>query len=149
MTGAVQLGARGKKVLGHPALATVASQPERIGELLLARRRGGEQFLYPRHHAQRRRVPEPVNPCPPLDQQAGHLPAPVPNPRHQAGLPPAIEARVASISAPPSINARATSTSSQAGMDGFRFHDLRHTGQTLAASTGATRGCYSWPIGLE
>jgi integrase len=25
-----------------------------------------------------------------------------------------------------------------AGMDGFRFHDLRHTGQTLAASTGAT-----------
>jgi integrase len=24
------------------------------------------------------------------------------------------------------------------GMDGFRFHDLRHTGQTLAASTGAT-----------
>ena len=26
----------------------------------------------------------------------------------------------------------------QVGMDGFRFHDLRHTGQTLAASTGAT-----------
>jgi integrase len=26
----------------------------------------------------------------------------------------------------------------QAGMPGFRFHDLRHTGQTLAASTGAT-----------
>jgi integrase len=25
-----------------------------------------------------------------------------------------------------------------AGMEGFRFHDLRHTGQTLAASTGAT-----------
>jgi integrase len=25
-----------------------------------------------------------------------------------------------------------------AGMPGFRFHDLRHTGQTLAASTGAT-----------
>jgi len=24
------------------------------------------------------------------------------------------------------------------GMPGFRFHDLRHTGQTLAASTGAT-----------
>lgn len=24
------------------------------------------------------------------------------------------------------------------GMEGFRFHDLRHTGQTLAASTGAT-----------
>jgi integrase len=24
------------------------------------------------------------------------------------------------------------------GMDGFTFHDLRHTGQTLAASTGAT-----------
>lgn len=24
------------------------------------------------------------------------------------------------------------------GMDGFRFHDLRHTGQTLAAATGAT-----------
>jgi hypothetical protein len=23
-------------------------------------------------------------------------------------------------------------------MPGFRFHDLRHTGQTLAASTGAT-----------
>jgi integrase len=26
----------------------------------------------------------------------------------------------------------------RAGMPGFRFHDLRHTGQTLAASTGAT-----------
>ena len=26
----------------------------------------------------------------------------------------------------------------QVGMDGFTFHDLRHTGQTLAASTGAT-----------
>jgi integrase len=26
----------------------------------------------------------------------------------------------------------------QVGMPGFRFHDLRHTGQTLAASTGAT-----------
>ena len=26
----------------------------------------------------------------------------------------------------------------QVSMDGFRFHDLRHTGQTLAASTGAT-----------
>jgi integrase len=26
----------------------------------------------------------------------------------------------------------------KAGMPGFRFHDLRHTGQTLAASTGAT-----------
>ncbi|HEX6075993.1 MAG TPA: tyrosine-type recombinase/integrase, partial [Micromonosporaceae bacterium] len=25
-----------------------------------------------------------------------------------------------------------------AGIPGFRFHDLRHTGQTLAASTGAT-----------
>jgi hypothetical protein len=25
-----------------------------------------------------------------------------------------------------------------AGMPGFRFHDLRHTGQTLAAATGAT-----------
>jgi integrase len=24
------------------------------------------------------------------------------------------------------------------GIPGFRFHDLRHTGQTLAASTGAT-----------
>jgi len=24
------------------------------------------------------------------------------------------------------------------GMAGFTFHDLRHTGQTLAASTGAT-----------
>jgi integrase len=24
------------------------------------------------------------------------------------------------------------------GMEGFRFHDLRHTGQTLAAATGAT-----------
>lgn len=24
------------------------------------------------------------------------------------------------------------------GMEGFTFHDLRHTGQTLAASTGAT-----------
>ena len=24
------------------------------------------------------------------------------------------------------------------GMPGFRFHDLRHTGQTLAASAGAT-----------
>jgi integrase len=24
------------------------------------------------------------------------------------------------------------------GMDGFTFHDMRHTGQTLAASTGAT-----------
>jgi len=23
-------------------------------------------------------------------------------------------------------------------VDGFRFHDLRHTGQTLAAATGAT-----------
>jgi integrase len=23
-------------------------------------------------------------------------------------------------------------------MEGFRFHDLRHTGQTLAAATGAT-----------
>jgi integrase len=27
---------------------------------------------------------------------------------------------------------------SRAGMPGFRFHDLRHTGQTLAAATGAT-----------
>ena len=27
---------------------------------------------------------------------------------------------------------------SKVGMPGFRFHDLRHTGQTLAASTGAT-----------
>jgi integrase len=27
---------------------------------------------------------------------------------------------------------------SQVGMPGFRFHDLRHTGQTLAASAGAT-----------
>lgn len=27
---------------------------------------------------------------------------------------------------------------SKVGMDGFRFHDLRHTGQTLAAATGAT-----------
>lgn len=26
----------------------------------------------------------------------------------------------------------------KADMPGFRFHDLRHTGQTLAASTGAT-----------
>jgi integrase len=26
----------------------------------------------------------------------------------------------------------------RAGMPGFRFHDLRHTGQTLAAATGAT-----------
>ncbi len=26
----------------------------------------------------------------------------------------------------------------RAGMPGFRFHDLRYTGQTLAASTGAT-----------
>jgi integrase len=26
----------------------------------------------------------------------------------------------------------------RAGMTGFTFHDLRHTGQTLAASTGAT-----------
>lgn len=26
----------------------------------------------------------------------------------------------------------------EVGMPGFRFHDLRHTGQTLAASTGAT-----------
>jgi integrase len=26
----------------------------------------------------------------------------------------------------------------EAGMPGFRFHDLRHTGQTLAAATGAT-----------
>ena len=26
----------------------------------------------------------------------------------------------------------------QVGMPGFRFHDLRHTGQTLAASAGAT-----------
>jgi integrase len=26
----------------------------------------------------------------------------------------------------------------RSGMDGFRFHDLRHTGQTLAAATGAT-----------
>lgn len=26
----------------------------------------------------------------------------------------------------------------RAGMPGFRFHDLRHTGQTLAASTGVT-----------
>jgi integrase len=26
----------------------------------------------------------------------------------------------------------------RAGMPDFRFHDLRHTGQTLAASTGAT-----------
>jgi len=26
----------------------------------------------------------------------------------------------------------------RAGLPGFRFHDLRHTGQTLAASTGAT-----------
>ena len=33
----------------------------------------------PRPHAQRRRLPVPVNPRPALDQQAGHLPAPVPN----------------------------------------------------------------------
>lgn len=26
----------------------------------------------------------------------------------------------------------------RAGMDGFRFHDLRHTGNTLAAATGAS-----------
>jgi integrase len=26
----------------------------------------------------------------------------------------------------------------QAGLGSFRFHDLRHTGQTLAAATGAT-----------
>ena len=26
----------------------------------------------------------------------------------------------------------------RAGMQSFRFHDLRHTGQTLAAATGAT-----------
>ena len=26
----------------------------------------------------------------------------------------------------------------KAGMPSFRFHDLRHTGQTLAAATGAT-----------
>jgi len=26
----------------------------------------------------------------------------------------------------------------QVGLPGFRFHDLRHTGQTMAASTGAT-----------
>lgn len=26
----------------------------------------------------------------------------------------------------------------KAGMPGFRFHDLRHIGQTMAASTGAT-----------
>jgi integrase len=26
----------------------------------------------------------------------------------------------------------------EVGLDGFRFHDLRHTGQTLAAATGAT-----------
>lgn len=26
----------------------------------------------------------------------------------------------------------------EAGMPGFRFHDLRHTGQTMAAATGVT-----------
>jgi integrase len=31
-----------------------------------------------------------------------------------------------------------TRARNQVGMPGFRFHDLRHTGQTLAASTGAT-----------
>lgn len=29
-------------------------------------------------------------------------------------------------------------TRDQIGMNGFRFHDLRHTGQTMAAATGAT-----------
>jgi integrase len=29
-------------------------------------------------------------------------------------------------------------TRDRLGMEGFRFHDLRHTGQTLAAATGAT-----------
>ena len=29
-------------------------------------------------------------------------------------------------------------TCSQLGLDAFRFHDLRHTGNTLAASTGAS-----------
>ena len=31
-----------------------------------------------------------------------------------------------------------TRARTKVGMDDFRFHDLRHTGQTLAAATGAT-----------
>jgi integrase len=33
---------------------------------------------------------------------------------------------------------RLTAPGSGAGLPGFRFHDLRHTGQTFAAATGAT-----------
>jgi integrase len=33
---------------------------------------------------------------------------------------------------------RSPGLASGSGMEGFTFHDLRHTGQTLAAATGAT-----------
>jgi len=65
-------------VLRHPSLTAVAGLPERLRDLLGGGGGvAGEQRRHPGHQAERCRLPQPVHPGPPLDQQAGDLPAAV------------------------------------------------------------------------
>src|SRR5262249_45941564 len=59
-------------------LAAGACLVERLRHIVPSRRRAGvEELLNARHHAERRRVPQPIDLGPALDQQAGHLPTSV------------------------------------------------------------------------